>query len=133
MITDIDLLEQRCKNEYEEYINPFTDVMEAQAHINYEGAIQTSEIFELYAKTCMLLVPLETFIKHKELELKILSLKLKNSEEYNELKTIEAKDEQVLLDTASVKEVILELKDIRNHLRYVRDYLEYLLEEIVVL
>ena len=49
MITDIDLLEQRCKNEYEEYINPFTDVMEAQAHINYEGAIQTSEIFELYA------------------------------------------------------------------------------------
>lgn len=72
-----------------------------------------------------ILTPLEIMIRKFELRLKRDKIQLKESEEYAVFKTIKAKDEQVVLDTYDISEAILDLKLIRNKLRYKREYYEY--------
>lgn len=76
-------------------------------------------------KTNAVLIPLEINIRRIELKLKRLKLELKESEPYQAIKTMKAKDEQVVLDTYDISEALLDLKLERNKLRANVTYLEY--------
>lgn len=60
------------------------------------------------------LTPLEISIRKLEVALKSTTISLKNSCEYDEYKTIKAKEEQAYLDTLKLREEILQLKLERN-------------------
>lgn len=77
-----------------------------------------------------LLTSVEVMVKHFELRLKREKILLKNSEEYQVFKTLKAKDEQAFMDTYEISERILDLKAIRNKLRYKREYYEFQLQEL---
>lgn len=94
--------------EYEDMV--FDDVNESLLHCN------------------AILIPFEINIRRIELKLKKLKLELKESEEYQSLKTIKAKDEKVLLDTYDISDAILLLKLERNKLRCSKEYQEYKLQ-----
>lgn len=76
-----------------------------------------------------ILIPLEIMIRYYELRLKRERILMKQSEDYDSYKTIKAKDEQVILDTYDISEAMLNLKLLRNKLRYKRDYYEYKLQQ----
>lgn len=63
------------------------------------------------------LTPFEIEIRQYELKIKAITIALKNHPNYDEYKTIKAKEEQVTLDTTQIKEILLELKKNRNQLR----------------
>lgn len=99
---------ERQTLEYEDTV--FEDVNESLLHCN------------------AILIPFEINIRRIELKLKKLKLELKESEGYQSLKTIKAKDEKVLLDTYDISDAILLLKLERNKLRCSKEYQEYKLQ-----
>lgn len=79
------------------------------------------------------LTPLEIDIRKIELQLKKVTLELRNSEEYMEqYKTIKAREEQASLETMEIKENILNLKLERNQLRDKEEYLKYSVENMII-
>ena len=83
---------------------------------------------ELLLRTRSILVSSEINIRRLEAKFKVLRILLKESEDYKDLKTIKAKEEKVVVDTHSVTEELLKLKEQRNKLRYRCEYLDYRLK-----
>lgn len=95
--------------------------------LEYEDTV-FDDINESLLQCNAILIPFEINIRRIELKLKKLKLELKESEGYQTLKTIKAKDEKVLLDTYDISDAILLLKLARNKLRCSKEYQEYKLQ-----
>ena len=104
---------------------------------------QTQEAVELYCNKTMedytnytlpdliqlrhtlkkIITPLEINIRLHELQLKTITILLKNSPEYQDLKTQKAREEQATIETHEIKTVLLQLKKQRNQLNDAHDLL----------
>lgn len=105
----------------------YTDVTRIKVEV-FKNNKEYLDDNEMLLECNALLIPLEIMIRHYELRLKREKVILKESEEYQSIKTIKARDERVIIDTFDINEALLNLKFIRNKLRYQRDYLEYSLQ-----
>lgn len=79
-----------------------------------------------------ILIPLEINIRKKELKLKQLKIQLKNTEEYEQYKTLKAKEEQTTTDTIQIQEAILDLKLTRNKIRTTTSHLDYKIQQELI-
>ena len=84
-------------------------------------------LLDVYEKVQVNLVPFEIKIRKYELNIKALSVKLKEADEYSHLKSVKAKEEQILLDMLECKELLLDLKEQRNMLRMLHEYTQFML------
>ena len=84
-------------------------------------------LLDVYEKVQVNLVPFEIKIRKYELNIKALSVKLKEADEYSHLKAVKAKEEQILLDMLECKELLLDLKEQRNMLRMLHEYTQFML------
>ena len=128
MIKDIRELEENMKEILKEVMDPHLDILTFKDSTIGDENVTNGDMLNLLDQTMELLLPLETHIKIFELQLKVNQINLKQSPEYEEYKTIKAKEEQSVLDTSICKELLITLKGIRDHLRYVQEYSKYSLD-----
>ena len=74
------------------------------------------DLIQLRHNLKQIITTLEINIKLYELDIKTLTIQLKNTQEYMELKTQKAREEQAILETNELKTLLLQNKKNRNRL-----------------